>query len=257
MKKRLEELNEQIKVLRKVNLDNEEKLLKLLQIPEVREFYGIFTDNEKIKSTLKNLNEQYTLENMEHCHHAFVITEMEKTWESGRMVKTPIYCCVKCELTNKYDVCDMNDLVDNIKSQMAYIFADTAKNGVVLSKEIISLQDAIEIYKHIITANPNITDEELKLQFSSMVSSKKSNGEESSLKQTGIKKEKQFNPSLWKPIGFKPVDVKPVYSQKHTGFVEYQAPEDRYEVRGVMPPAKNWYQQDLDAMTRKLVPDKK
>ena len=255
MKKRLEELNEQIKVLRKVNLDNEEKLLKLLQIPEDREFYGIFIDNEKIKSTLKNFNEQYILENMEHCHHAFVITEMEKIWESGRTVKTPIYCCVKCELTNKYDVCDMNDLVDNIKSQMAYIFADTAKNGIVLSKEIISLQDAIEIYKHIITTNPNITDEELKLQFSSIVSSKKSNSEEPSYNSN--KKEKQFDPSLWKPIGYKPVDVKPVYSQKHTGFVEYQAPEDRYEVRGVMPPAKNWYQQDLDEIAKKLTLNKK
>ena len=82
-------------------------------------------------------------------------------------------------------------------------------------------------------------------------------GEQASLNQNGTKKEKPFDPNLWKPIGYKPVDVKPVYSQKHTGFVEYQAPEDRYEVRGVMPPAKNWYQQDLDEITRKLTKNKK
>ena len=50
---------------------------------------------------------------------------------------------------------------------------------------------------------------------------------------------KKWNPDLWKPIGYKPVDVKPIFSQKHTGFVEYQAPEDRYEVRGIMPSSKN------------------
>lgn len=50
---------------------------------------------------------------------------------------------------------------------------------------------------------------------------------------------KKWNPDLWKPIGCKPVDVKPIFSQKHTGFVEYQVPEDRYEVRGIMPSSKN------------------
>ena len=95
----------------------------------------------------------------------------------------------------------------------------------------------------------------MKLQFSSIVSLVKSNGEETS--SNWNKKEKHFDPSLWKPIGYKPVDVKPVLSSKHTGFVEYQPPEDRYEVRGIMPSSKNRYQQDLDAMTRKLVPDKK
>ena len=50
---------------------------------------------------------------------------------------------------------------------------------------------------------------------------------------------KKWNPDLWKPIGYKPVDVEPIFSQKHTGFVEYQAPEDRYEVRGIMPSSKN------------------
>lgn len=60
---------------------------------------------------------------------------------------------------------------------------------------------------------------------------------------------KKWNPDLWKPIGYKPVDVEPIFSQKHTGFVEYQAPEDRYEVRGVMPSSKN--------KTLELIPPKK
>lgn len=53
-----------------------------------------------------------------------------------------------------------------------------------------------------------------------------------------VKKEKEFNPSLWNPLGVKGVPI-PKYSTStgHNGFVEYQAPEDRYEVRGIMPKA--------------------
>lgn len=48
--------------------------------------------------------------------------------------------------------------------------------------------------------------------------------------------EKQFNPALWKPLGIKPVEVKD-YSKpgELRTFLDYQAPEDRYEVRGIMP----------------------
>lgn len=51
------------------------------------------------------------------------------------------------------------------------------------------------------------------------------------------KKEKQFNPDLWEPLGIKPVELppEPIISEGHYGFVEYQNPEDRYEVRGIMP----------------------
>jgi len=77
------------------------------------------------------------------------------------------------------------------------------------------------------------------------------------IKQTQIaspqqKTDKIFNPELWKPIGIKPVNAKDPISTKHRGFVEYQAPNDRYEVRGVMPSAKNWYRDDLEEMEKKL-----
>ncbi len=59
------------------------------------------------------------------------------------------------------------------------------------------------------------------------------------------KQEKQFNPALWKPVGFKEVDASgPVISEGHHGFVEYQAPDDRYEVRGVMPKAPKYPRRD-------------
>lgn len=55
-----------------------------------------------------------------------------------------------------------------------------------------------------------------------------------------LKKEKVWNQDLWKPIGVEPVEVKD-YPGAHNGqlhsFLDYQAPDDRYEVRGIMPKA--------------------
>lgn len=58
--------------------------------------------------------------------------------------------------------------------------------------------------------------------------------------------EKKWNPDLWEPIGFKPVEIKDDVetmfesSQKVNSFLDYQAPEDRYEVRGIMPKAPEY-----------------
>ena len=60
------------------------------------------------------------------------------------------------------------------------------------------------------------------------------------------KQEKQFNPALWKPVGFKPVEIND-YSkpgESTGGFLPYQAPGDRYEVRGIMPKAPEYPTRD-------------
>lgn len=62
--------------------------------------------------------------------------------------------------------------------------------------------------------------------------------------------EKKWNPDLWKPIGFKPVEIKDdaeamfERSQKINSFLDYQVPEDRYEVRGIMPKAPRYPKKD-------------
>lgn len=50
-----------------------------------------------------------------------------------------------------------------------------------------------------------------------------------------------WNPSLWKPLGIKSIE-----SQDYTnpgkstgGFLPYQNPSERYEVKGIMPSSKN------------------
>ena len=60
------------------------------------------------------------------------------------------------------------------------------------------------------------------------------------------KKEKQFNPALWNPVGVKKVSIPqtPRISDGHQGFVEYQRPDERYEVRGIMPKAPRLQKHD-------------
>ena len=169
MSNEIKKLNKEITILRKINLDYEKQMVELLMIPEVREFYNIITDNEKIKNTLKTKEKEYTLKSMQECEHAFVITEIVKESECGCIRRTPVYHCVKCGLTNEYDVKEINDLVDEIKSQMAFIFGDTSMNGVLLSNEVISLIEAIDVYKGIVAINQNITNSELKKLFPSVL----------------------------------------------------------------------------------------
>ena len=54
-------------------------------------------------------------------------------------------------------------------------------------------------------------------------------------------KEKQWNPSLWKPLGIKPVEIKDYVKpgESTCGFLPFQDPETYYEVRGIMPSSKN------------------
>lgn len=145
--------------------ENDKRIRELLTNPIVSEFFKLYSENIKLKEKLSAKEQRLALLEMSECQHAFVITGTEKDWENGRTIKTPIYHCVKCGLTNYYDVTDINDLVDGIKSQMGFIFADTFRNGILLSNQIISLEDAKDVYNTIINNSPNTTNAELQKIF--------------------------------------------------------------------------------------------
>lgn len=53
--------------------------------------------------------------------------------------------------------------------------------------------------------------------------------------------EKKWDSSLWKPLGIKSVEVKDyIRPGEKKSFLDYQAPTDRYEVRGIMPKAPRY-----------------
>lgn len=152
-------------ILRSTVEENDKRISELLTNPIVSEFFRLHSDNIKLKNKLSAKEQRLAHLEMSECQHAFVITGTEKDWESGRTIGTPIYHCVKCGLTNYYDVTNTNDLVDGIKSQMGFIFADTFRNGILLSNETISLVDAKDVYNGIINISPNTTNAELQKTF--------------------------------------------------------------------------------------------
>ena len=58
---------------------------------------------------------------------------------------------------------------------------------------------------------------------------------------------KEWNPALWQPLGIKSVEITEdenivIMSEKlkkTNSFLDYQAPNDRYVVRGIMPSPEN------------------
>lgn len=165
-------MDEQIKIfrdeciiLRNLTAENDKVINELLKNPIVNEFFELYLDNIKLKEKLSSKEKMLAHLEMSECQHAFVMTGLEKDSELGIIMKTPIYHCVKCGLTNYYDVTNTNDLVDGIKSQMGFIFADTFRNGILLSNEIISLVDAKDVYNEIINISPNTTNAELQKTF--------------------------------------------------------------------------------------------
>lgn len=168
-------------ILRSTVEENDKRIRELLTDPMVSEFFRLHSDNIKLKDKLSEKEQRLAHLEMSECQHAFVITDIEKDWENGRTIRTPIYHCVKCGLTNYYDVTNTNDLIDGIKSQMGFIFADTFRNGILLSNEIISLADANDVYNGIINISPHPTNAELQKTFPIVLARMKKLKEQSGL----------------------------------------------------------------------------
>ena len=165
MDKIIKSYRDECATLRITTEENDKRIRELLTNQIVSEFFRLYSENMELKEELTTKEQRLAHLEMSECQHAFVITGTEKDWESSRIIRTPIYHCVKCGLTNYYDVTNTNDLVDGIKSQMGFIFADTFRNGVLLSNAIISLEDAKDIYNEIINNMPNTTNAELQKTF--------------------------------------------------------------------------------------------
>ena len=161
--------------LRSITEENDKKIRELLTNPIVSEFFRLYSDNIKLKEKLSVKEQRLAYLEMSECQHAFVITEFVEQKKYGE----PIYHCVKCGLTNYYDIKDTPEQVDNIKLQMGDIFIDTFINGTLLTNELISLEDAKDVYNTIIKNNPNITNAELQLTFPIVLSRMKKFKEQS------------------------------------------------------------------------------
>ena len=92
------------------------------------------------------------------CEHIFVRTEIVQERDYDRIVREPIYYCLRCGLTNGYVVKDVNPLLlSKTENDMAYIFEKTAKNGILLhERRTCPLDVAKVIYEEIQKRTKNL-----------------------------------------------------------------------------------------------------
>lgn len=155
MNSRVKRLSDELDVLWKLKRDNDSKIDAFLEDPRIREFLNLYQSNEEIRKAIEVKTKQYVVSKMETCDHAFVVTEVVP-FENGKTSK--VYRCVKCGLTNEYEVKDMSDLVDYPKSVMEEIYKDTFLNSVLIYDEVIDIpfEEIAKIYEVVTSEHPYI-----------------------------------------------------------------------------------------------------
>lgn len=169
MSKELEFLKDDYQKVKNEVDANNKILEELLQNPLVQMYRDTYIANEQKKKELETLGISLAYKEMVECEHAFVRTEIQKERDYDRILRQPIYCCLKCGLTNGYAVKEVNPvLLNQTEKDMSYIFDKTAKNGIILhERRTLPLEVAKEIYIEIQkrTKNLTISKEQLKMYF--------------------------------------------------------------------------------------------
>ena len=81
-----EDLNERIKLLRKIKYDNSKRMDELLLDENVREFLQLYKNNEEINKSIDTKERELIHFRFETCQHAYVITDI-----SMKKGQIPIY----------------------------------------------------------------------------------------------------------------------------------------------------------------------
>lgn len=161
MENEVKRLEEELKMLLDVKRNNDKILDDFLDDPRIREFFDLYNCNEGIKTAIEQKIKRYNIVKMETCCHAYVITEVVSL-ENGKDAK--VYTCVKCGLTNEFDVKGVSDFVDSPKSLMGQIYKDTFLNSILIYDNVIDIpiEEISKIYDVIISKYPYISLYELR-----------------------------------------------------------------------------------------------
>ena len=145
--------------------ENDKRLSELLQDEKVREYLSVMKDSEILRSFLQINEANLRYSEIEKCKHIYVVTdEVENDSYCDGVAK--VYHCLKCGLTNEYEVKNIEvNLLDTVQLGMFRLFKESAFESYVIGDEIYSLELAKTIYQVIINENPNITNAELELRF--------------------------------------------------------------------------------------------
>ena len=145
--------------------ENNRRLSELLQDEKVSEYLRIMKDSEILRSFLQINEANLRYSEMGKCEHIYVVTdEVEDDSYCDGVAK--VYHCLKCGLTNEYEVKNIDvSSLDTDQLGMFRLFKESAFESFVIGDEIYSLELAKTIYQTITNENPNISNAELELRF--------------------------------------------------------------------------------------------
>lgn len=170
----IREINEKCRDLRNKIMINEEILKDLKEEDKVKEYVSVLRDLKKNKQVLQNLMIQLNCKKIMNCTHLFVKTEVVNFNEEN----TEVYHCLKCGLTNEYQVKEVpNSRLSEMQKMMGTLYYGCSAHGDVLSDNIYSFEKAYAVYRNIIANNPRINMQTLSHTFEDVYESTYGNEE--------------------------------------------------------------------------------
>ena len=147
--------------------ENDELLEELLQDEKVRKYLEVSKDNDELKTKLSNMLLELACKEIMECKHVFVKTEVVcDRSDRDRVIRKGVYHCLKCGLTNEYEVKEVpKSRLNNLQREMWELYYGNACNGIFVTDQVYSLDRARIVYEGIMSMNPNITSVELKEVF--------------------------------------------------------------------------------------------
>ena len=146
---------------------SDELLEELLQDEKVKRYLEVSKDNAELKNKLSNLLLELACAEIRECNHVFVKTDVVyDRSDRDRVIRNNVYHCLKCGLTNEYEVKEIpKSRLNKLQKEMWELYYGNACNGIFVTDQVYSLDRAKIVYEGIMSINPDITPFELKEIF--------------------------------------------------------------------------------------------
>lgn len=167
MNEKLESMREECDSLELLIKKSDELLEELLQDEKVRKYLEVSKDNAELKNKLSNLLLELACAEIRECNHVFVKTDVVyDRSDRDRVIRKNVYHCLKCGLTNEYEVKEIpKSRLNKLQKEMWELYYGNACNGIFVTDQVYSLDRARIVYEGIMSINPDITPFELKEIF--------------------------------------------------------------------------------------------
>ena len=105
MNEKLERTKKECDSLELLIKKSDELLEELLQDEKVKRYLEVSKDNAELKNKLSNLLLELACAEIRECNHVFVKTDVVyDRSDRDRVTRRNVYHCLKCGLTNEYEV---------------------------------------------------------------------------------------------------------------------------------------------------------